>query len=265
MIGGRRPIKGRKPADRRVRVDRPHAPYFRYTGPGQLPGEGRGVGAADGERARRRDGQGVADRAPAGERRGHRPAAVQATRAADLQLGRDLVLRLRDRGDPAGPGAGRGRRPVPVDPGRDRDLRAARGGRDLLPPGLLRLPGRRRRVRRGPPGAGADPRARRRGRPAHRLRDDGRRVDVLGDGPADLDPAGPRAVAAAGRGRRDRPDHGRQPARAAGVGQPVRDPDLPVRGHGADHRRVRPRPHRRRHGGAAPAPARGRAVRDARR
>jgi amino acid transporter len=36
MIGGRRPIQGRKPGDRRVRVERPHAPYFRYTGPGQL-------------------------------------------------------------------------------------------------------------------------------------------------------------------------------------------------------------------------------------
>jgi amino acid transporter len=36
LIGGRRPIKGRKPADRRVRVERPHAPYFRYAGPGQL-------------------------------------------------------------------------------------------------------------------------------------------------------------------------------------------------------------------------------------
>ncbi len=36
MIGGRRPLHGRKPADRRVRVERPHAPYFRYTGPGQL-------------------------------------------------------------------------------------------------------------------------------------------------------------------------------------------------------------------------------------
>src|SRR6476619_6818899 len=36
MIGGRRPIKGRKPADRRVRIERPHAPYFRYTGRGQL-------------------------------------------------------------------------------------------------------------------------------------------------------------------------------------------------------------------------------------
>jgi len=36
MIGGRRPLPGRKPADRRVRVARPHSPYFRYTGPGQL-------------------------------------------------------------------------------------------------------------------------------------------------------------------------------------------------------------------------------------
>ena len=36
MIGGRRPLKGRKPADRRVRIERPHSPYFRYSGPGQL-------------------------------------------------------------------------------------------------------------------------------------------------------------------------------------------------------------------------------------
>ena len=36
MIGGRRPITGRKPGDKRVRVERHHAPYFRYTGPGQL-------------------------------------------------------------------------------------------------------------------------------------------------------------------------------------------------------------------------------------
>jgi amino acid transporter len=36
MIGGRRPLQGRKPGDRRVRVDRPHAPYFRYTGKGTL-------------------------------------------------------------------------------------------------------------------------------------------------------------------------------------------------------------------------------------
>ena len=29
-------MRGRKPADRRVRVERPHSAYFRYTGPGQL-------------------------------------------------------------------------------------------------------------------------------------------------------------------------------------------------------------------------------------
>ena len=36
MIGGRRSLTGRKPGDRRVRVERPHSPYFRYMGPGQL-------------------------------------------------------------------------------------------------------------------------------------------------------------------------------------------------------------------------------------
>jgi amino acid transporter len=36
MIGGRRPMSGRKPGDKRVRVERPHSPYFRYTGPNQL-------------------------------------------------------------------------------------------------------------------------------------------------------------------------------------------------------------------------------------
>jgi amino acid transporter len=35
-MAGRRPITGRKPGDRRVRVERHHAPFFRYTGPGQL-------------------------------------------------------------------------------------------------------------------------------------------------------------------------------------------------------------------------------------
>src|SRR3954468_21782227 len=36
MIGGRRPISGRKPGDKRIRVDRVHSPYFRYPGRGQL-------------------------------------------------------------------------------------------------------------------------------------------------------------------------------------------------------------------------------------
>jgi amino acid transporter len=36
MIGGRVPLAGRKPGNRRVRVERPYAAYFRYAGPGQL-------------------------------------------------------------------------------------------------------------------------------------------------------------------------------------------------------------------------------------
>jgi hypothetical protein len=36
MIGGRRSLQGRKVADRRIRIDRPHSPYFRYAGAGQL-------------------------------------------------------------------------------------------------------------------------------------------------------------------------------------------------------------------------------------
>src|SRR3954462_13325496 len=36
MIGGRQPLRGRRPGDMRVRVERPHTPYFRYTGPGTL-------------------------------------------------------------------------------------------------------------------------------------------------------------------------------------------------------------------------------------
>ncbi|MDO8483686.1 MAG: APC family permease [Candidatus Limnocylindrales bacterium] len=36
MIGGRRPLQGRKAGDQRVRVERPHSTYFRYAGPNQL-------------------------------------------------------------------------------------------------------------------------------------------------------------------------------------------------------------------------------------
>jgi amino acid transporter len=36
VIGGRRPLQGRKLGDRRVRIERPHSAYFRWTGPGHL-------------------------------------------------------------------------------------------------------------------------------------------------------------------------------------------------------------------------------------
>lgn len=54
MIGSRRPLRGRKVADRRVRVARPHAPYFRYSGPDQL------VARATASRPRTRSGRAVA-------------------------------------------------------------------------------------------------------------------------------------------------------------------------------------------------------------
>jgi hypothetical protein len=36
VIGGRQPIRGRKLGDRRVRVERPHAAYFRWSGKGRM-------------------------------------------------------------------------------------------------------------------------------------------------------------------------------------------------------------------------------------
>ncbi len=36
MIGGRRSLQDRKPGDKRVRIERPHAAYFRYTGEGTM-------------------------------------------------------------------------------------------------------------------------------------------------------------------------------------------------------------------------------------
>src|SRR3990172_7161351 len=36
MIGGRQPLRGRKLGDRRIRVDRPHAAYFRWSGKGTM-------------------------------------------------------------------------------------------------------------------------------------------------------------------------------------------------------------------------------------
>ncbi|HEX5588824.1 MAG TPA: APC family permease [Candidatus Limnocylindrales bacterium] len=36
MIGGGKPLRGRKAGDRRIRVERPHTAFFRYAGPNQL-------------------------------------------------------------------------------------------------------------------------------------------------------------------------------------------------------------------------------------
>ena len=149
MTGGRRPLQGRKPGDRRVRVERPHAPYFRYTG------HGRADRQAGRERAATATGralgarEGGAGRTAAGDRRGDRGASVEEEGAGDLQLGRHQLQRLRHRGDPARPRGGRRVGALPEL--RDRHRHRPPAGRrlDQLPPDRLRLPERRRRLRRG--------------------------------------------------------------------------------------------------------------------
>ena len=185
MIGGRRPLQGRKPADRRVRVERPHAPYFRYTGPGQLVAKA----AAHDPQDRPRPGVGAVprhrDRAAAGERGGGRRAAVQEEGARDLQLGRDQLVRLRDRGDPAGARPGRRRRRARVlARGGDRDRRScSRSWR--CPIARSAAPTRRRRRLRRVARRTSAPlaRPRRGGGAPDRLRDDRRGVDRVGRSP----------------------------------------------------------------------------------
>ncbi len=103
MIGGRRPLTGRKAGDKRIRVERPHAPYFRYAGPGQLVAREAASVPRTPRRSRARACPGRRVR-PASRKRGRdRGAPRQEEGAGDLQLGRDLLVGLRDRGDPPGP------------------------------------------------------------------------------------------------------------------------------------------------------------------
>ena len=111
----------------------------------------------------------------------------------------------------------------------DRDHDPARGRLDLVPPGLPRLPERRRRLRRGQDQPGPDLRADRRRRPAHRLRHDGRGLDGGRDRPDPVGRPGRLRRPDRDRVRLDLADHDRQPARPARVGQHLRGPDLPVR------------------------------------
>ena len=230
MIGGRRPISGRKPGDKRVRVERYHAPYFRYTGPNQLTAKAAASAPTTpmGRFVWRTKAH--PHRQAAGQRGGDRRAPVEEEGAGDLQLRRDLVVGLRDRGDPARvPARRRGRRGVPVlDPGQHRDRDPARDRRLQLPPGVHRLPQRRRLVL-GVQGehrqAGV---ADRRLGPAHRLHADGRRLDVVRGGADRVRVPGARPGQGGDRDPRDRPDHAGQPPGPARGRQHLRDPDLPV-------------------------------------
>ena len=102
MIGGRRPLQGRKLGDKRIRVERPHAAYFRWTGPGQLTAKEAASGPTTGRgRAQARVKAMLLGR-PLAIGGGDRRAALEEEGARDLQLRRDQLVGLRDRGDPAG-------------------------------------------------------------------------------------------------------------------------------------------------------------------
>ena len=108
VIGGRQPLKGRRPGDRRIRVERPHAPYFRYTGKGVLTAKAGGDRAHDrASGARWLTAQADPDRPSPRHRGGDRRAPVQEEGAGHLQLGRHQLERVRHRGDPARPRGGR--------------------------------------------------------------------------------------------------------------------------------------------------------------
>ena len=107
MIGGRRQLKGRKTGDRRVRVERPHSPYFRYTGPNAARRARGRVGPANPDRPSRRARAPGRLRPAPRERGGDRRTAVEEEGARDLQLRRHQLVRLRDRGDPACPASSR--------------------------------------------------------------------------------------------------------------------------------------------------------------
>ena len=127
LIGGRRPITGRKPGDKRIRVERPHTAYFRYTGPGQLTAKAAASAPTTGLGGRR-PAQGVllgrplANEEEIGERLSKKKAlaifssdAISSSAYATEEIILAFIL------------AGFARRGVRLlDPGRHRDRRPAR-------------------------------------------------------------------------------------------------------------------------------------------
>ena len=264
MIGGQQPHQAEARGPARPRADRPHAPCFRYTGPGQLQAKAaasqvRGRGAS----ARRRDGQewlisGARWRASRTSRqrlskraRCRRCSSSDAIRSSAYANGRD----------PAGwlvPGRGRGA--VPVEPAESRSpLLLAVVAISSYRQGCFAFPGGGGVVRRGPAescrrssGTG------RCGRLARRLHRMTVAVsDVVGDGAGDLDLRAWRR-----RGRRSRSS--RSTLIMIGNLRGLREsgnifaiPTYLFAGHGADDRRASGRRHRLPAQYAAPEPAPG--------
>ena len=165
-------------------------------------------------------------RIAAGDGPGPPRAAVQDRGAGRLLVGRALLRRLRDRGDPPRPDPGRDRRARVLHPDCHRHLGPRHHRRQLVPPDHPRLPPGRRRLHRqqGQPGDIARPD--RRGRPPHRLRADGGRERGGRRRRADLGVS--RALRGADLARRAlrRRHHHRQPPRPEGIGAALRGAHL---------------------------------------
>ena len=253
MIGGRRPLQGRKVADRRVRVERPHSAYFRYTGPGMMTAKAAAslAPAASGGRGRRS----AASSSGGGSRTRRRPSsaspkklalpifssdAISSSAYATEEILRVFVV------------AGAGALLVSIE------MAFAIVG--LLAVVSLSY---RQVCRAYPSGGGAYVVARE--NIAH-LAGLVAAAALLIDYVMTVAVSTAAAVAQVvfgrpgalrhpdrDRARRDRPHHDRQPARAARGGAPLRQPDLPVRGDDPADDRPRRRPDRLR-------PATGRAA-----
>ena len=254
VIGGRRPLQGRKPGDRRVRVERPHAPYFRYTGKGQLTAkEAASAPTTPGPTAFASIrgllfGRPLASEEELGER------LSQEEGAGDLQLGRHQLVGLRDRGDPARPDPRRRRRP-------GLRLQVSIADQSVL---LVAVAISYRQICIAYPTGGGSYAVSRRniGRTVSLIAASALLIDYVmtvavstSSAVEQITSAFPVAVstgACAHRRQRHRADHDRQPPRPARGGQHLRRPDLPVRRLGAaDDRRRGVPDHRPRRGRTA--------------
>ena len=237
MIGGRRPLQGRKPGDRRVRVERPHAPYFRYTGPGQLAAKPAASAPTTPTGRASAAIRGVLVRPAAGDRGGDRRAPVEEARrwrsSARTRSARRPTRPRRSCGSWSSAGAAAltfGSRSASRSRSCSRSSRSATA-RSASP---TRPAAARTRV------AANFGRTRRLVAASALLIDYVLTVAVSTSSAVEQIRLGvPRRCRRAGpdRRRRDRPDHDRQPPRPARVRQHLRDPDVPVpRSRPADDR-----------------------------
>ena len=244
MIGGRRPLQGRKPADRRVRVERPHAPYFRYTGPGQMVAK---AAASTPKTAVGRTGPGSAGSRSAGRWRARRRSASGSRR------------RRRSRSSARTRSARRPTRPRRSCASWSWPARASlvlRARRSRSRSRSCSRSSRSRTARSAAPtrsGGGAYVVSRENlGRHLASSRPRALLIDYVMTVAVSTTSAVEQIISVVPDAERrcgieigvvvDRPDHGRQPARPARVRQHLRDPDLPVPGLGAADDRDRRRP-----------------------